>query len=65
MYLHLYIYINIIYIINKYIYYINITYFSEILTCMCVYLYIDNKYTQYILCQQNLLFWMQLIIWQH
>ncbi len=30
--------------------------------CMCVYLYIHNKYTQYthILCKQKLLFWMRL-----
>ncbi len=28
--------------------------------CMCVYLYIHNKYTKYthILCKQKLLFWM-------
>ncbi len=30
---------------------------------MCVYLYIHNKYAQYIhkLCKQKLLFWMRLI----
>ncbi len=38
MYLHVYIYINVIYIIDKYIEYINITYFSEIYTCMCIYI---------------------------
>ncbi len=36
--------IHIFYIINKYI---NITYFSEINTSMCVYLYKHSKYTQY------------------
>ncbi len=43
---HIYmsIYIHIIYIINKYIKYINVTYFSEIYTCMCVYLQVQlNK----------------------
>ncbi len=48
MYLHVYIYIDIIYIINKCIYYINITNFSEIYTCMSVHLYIHNKYTLHI-----------------
>ncbi len=48
MYLHVYIYIDIMYIINKYIYYINITNFSEIYTFMSVHLYIHNKYTLHI-----------------
>ncbi len=54
IYLHVYIYIHIIYIINKYVN-INIAYFSEIYTCMCVYLYIHNKNTQntHILCNKN------------
>ncbi len=42
--------IHIFYIINKYI---NITYFSEINTSMCVYLYKHSKYTQYTLFKQH------------
>ncbi len=55
IYIYIYIYINIFNINNI---------FSEIYTCMCVYLYIHNKYTQYthiLLCEQKLLFWMRLI----
>ncbi len=44
-----------------YLIYINLTYFVQIYTCMCVYLYIHNKYTKYThtLCKQKLLFWMR------
>ncbi len=56
-----------------YIKYINIKYkninvytcnYFQNIYCMCVYLYIHNKYTQYthILCKQKLLFWMRLIV---
>ncbi len=44
MYTHLYYYV-ILYIHICNIYILNI--FSEIYTCMCLYLYIHNKYTQY------------------
>ncbi len=47
MYIYIYIYIHIIYIINKYVYYINITYFSEIYTaCVCIYIYIINIHSK-------------------
>ncbi len=40
MYLHVYVYIHINYIIYKiYLIYINITYFSEICTRMCAFIY--------------------------
>ncbi len=50
--LHVYIYIYIIFIMYINIFNIQILYFSAIYTCMCVHLYIHNKYTQYtqILC---------------
>ncbi len=39
--------------INKY----NVTYFSQIYTCVCLYLYIHNKYTQYThICKYNIYF---------
>ncbi len=43
-YLHVYIYIHIIYIIEKYINYIRIKYVSEIYihVCVCIYIYIIN-----------------------
>ncbi len=39
----------------------------NIYTCMCLYLYIHNKYTQYknIYCVKKLLFWMRLITINH
>ncbi len=55
IYIIIYIYINIIYIIY------NI--FLDIYTCICVYLYIHNKYPQYThyyvnIMYTKLLFWM-------
>ncbi len=64
MYLHVYIYMNIIYIINKHIQYISITSFSWIYIHACVYLYIHTN-TLHIHNVNKNFFWMRLIIWHN
>ncbi len=65
--LRLYIkYIYTLYQLYKYIHLNTCKYFQN-RCCMCVCLYIHNKYTQYthMFCKQKLIFWMRLIMINH